>query len=217
MRHFLALIVLLFCSTAFGQQTLKVAVFPSTPFAMQENGQWTGFDIDLWNAVAAKNGWKTEFVAVPEFSDLFSQIKSGAVDAAVSNIAITADREEFLDFSHSYMETGLGIVVDNSDPKGILATVQSFWLTYKPVIKKIAITFAIYIGFVMLTGLILYVLDLGESSGIADKFPKGWWDAAWCAMPAPQLTGSEILFRRLIEGESLRLSSSSAVSSASAL
>lgn len=41
------------------QKTLRVAIKPLTPFVMTAASgvDYEGFSIDLWNAIAAKNGW----------------------------------------------------------------------------------------------------------------------------------------------------------------
>ena len=204
MQNFLkyALLMLLMAvPVARGQdEVLRVAVFPSKPFAVQSDGQMSGFDIDLWNAVAAKNGWKTDFVIVSEFSEIFEKLKNNEVDAAISNITINAEREAFVDFSHSYMETGLGILVSDAKPKDIAGKIASLWSSHLPVIKKIATAFGLYFLYVILTGFILWLLDIGEESGISDSLKKGVPDAIWSAHAMASTCGFGDIVPKTIRG-----------------
>ena len=44
---------------------LNVAVTLVPPFVMQHNGALTGFNIELWNAIAARLNLKTNYQIVP--------------------------------------------------------------------------------------------------------------------------------------------------------
>lgn len=106
----------------FAQKIVRVALSPSDPFVIwvdKNTSQgvsehWDGFDIELWAYIAKENNWTTEFVPV-EFEKTFETIQSGKADAGLSNISVTEEREKIVDFSHPYMETGLGILVNGKN------------------------------------------------------------------------------------------------------
>ena len=53
---------------AFAQpvpQTLRVETFAVAPFAMEQDGRWTGFSIELWEEVAARLKTKSAYAAAP--------------------------------------------------------------------------------------------------------------------------------------------------------
>ena len=79
-----------------------------------------GFDIDLFKAIAEKEGLELEFVNVG-FDPLLAGMAQGTYDAAISSITITAERGEGMLFSDPYYAAGQIVVVrkDNNTIKGI--------------------------------------------------------------------------------------------------
>ena len=85
---------------------LKVGVEPSAaPFAFEKNGELTGFDIDLVNAVAERAGMRVTYRAV-SLEHIFEAIDTGYVDAAVGSLSITPERQKYVGFSRPYIEDG---------------------------------------------------------------------------------------------------------------
>ena len=94
-------------------QTLRVATGQTAPFVLDENGVLTGFSIDLWQEIARR--LKREFVWVkfPSNSSVeqLQAIVRGDADVAISAITMTPEREQSVDFSTSYFDSGLQIMV----------------------------------------------------------------------------------------------------------
>lgn len=65
---------------------------------IDENGNWTGFDIDLADAMAEKLGVKVERVAVNNKTRV-ALLTSGQIDITVSNLSQTRSREEQVDYA----------------------------------------------------------------------------------------------------------------------
>ncbi|MFT3717516.1 transporter substrate-binding domain-containing protein [Pseudorhodoferax sp.] len=112
-RHLLALALL--SSTLLGQAhaqaVLKVATdatFP--PMEFFENGQRTGFDTELVEAVGKQLGRKVEWVDI-DFKGLIPALVSRRVDMAVSAIYITDERRKVVDFTAPYYAGGLVAMV----------------------------------------------------------------------------------------------------------
>jgi len=116
--------LLVLCSTSFGavstaaaqdapagQKTLTATVRILPPFVEQKNGNFSGYSIDLWNAIAQKQGWKTEFKVAPNVKGQLADIESKAADVGVGAVSITADRTTRFDFSQPIMNSGLQILV----------------------------------------------------------------------------------------------------------
>jgi glutamine transport system substrate-binding protein len=98
--------------------TLVVAVFPSAPHIIKKGDGYTGSDIELWERVAEKLGLKFVYHASP-FQNILTNVAEGRADVAISGITITKKREEVLDFSHAYYNSGLHIMVRNERDSGI--------------------------------------------------------------------------------------------------
>jgi len=102
------------------QEVIKVAAdttFP--PFEMEVNGKVTGFDIDLINAIAAKENLKVQMQTM-DFQGLIPALQTDTVDVAVAGITITPQRAQMVNFSNPYYHSGLSILVKkDSNIKGV--------------------------------------------------------------------------------------------------
>lgn len=73
---------------------LIVGTEPSfPPFEMAENDTYTGFDIDLANAIGEKLGRKVEIKAMG-FDALIPALKSGQIDMIASAMSATEERKK---------------------------------------------------------------------------------------------------------------------------
>jgi glutamine transport system substrate-binding protein len=115
MRHLFvtfcsAATLLAFTATAQAER-LTIAIPPGfVPFMFEEDGEWTGFEIELWEAIAEENGWEYEYDTM-NFSGILTALQTGRVDGAIAAITMTSAREEVMDFSHAYYDSGLMLMV----------------------------------------------------------------------------------------------------------
>ncbi|WP_211653066.1 transporter substrate-binding domain-containing protein [Planococcus alpniumensis] len=86
------------------------------PFEFEEDGEYTGIDIDLINAIAENQGFEIEFNPM-DFGGIIPALQAGQLDVAIAGMSITDERKEVVDFSDPYFDAGLSLVVaeDNSD------------------------------------------------------------------------------------------------------
>jgi len=78
------------------------------PFEFVENGENTGFDIELMNEIASRLGLEVEYVNT-SFDTIFTQLASGDFDAIVSAITITEERQETIAFTDPYFAANQAI------------------------------------------------------------------------------------------------------------
>jgi len=69
--------------------------------SVNEKGEWTGFDVDIANAIAKQLGVRLEIVTVTELTRI-SFTKDGKIDAAITSISKTWDRAREVAFSDTY-------------------------------------------------------------------------------------------------------------------
>ena len=105
------------CS-AKSPMTVRVATdatWPPFESVNEQTKQIEGFDIDLLNAIAAKENLTIEYVNVA-FDPLLAGVAQGQYDAAISSITITDDRKKEMLFSDPYFEAGqmVTVRVDNT-------------------------------------------------------------------------------------------------------
>lgn len=92
------------------------------PYAYEENGKLTGFEIDLITAAAQKLHLDPQFVAM-DFSGLLPAVNNRQFDVVASAVGITPDREKMVDFSDGYLAGYFGVLTDQGS--GITSQVSS--------------------------------------------------------------------------------------------
>ncbi len=100
-------------ASAADGQVIRVGAEPSyAPFEfMDENTkQLTGFDIDLIDAIAKAQGCTIEVTTMP-FDALIPALFTNTIDAALSAMTITEERQKRVSFSDPYYESGLTILI----------------------------------------------------------------------------------------------------------
>lgn len=85
------------------------------PFEYEENGTYTGFDIDLMDAMAKEMGYSDVEIVNTEFKGLIPGLTAGKFDVIASAMYMTDERRETIDFSDSYFPGGLCIMVQNEN------------------------------------------------------------------------------------------------------
>lgn len=84
------------------------------PFEFRENGKYTGFDIELWEAIAKEAGLKYSLRPM-DFNGIIPGLQTRNIDVALAGITIRDDRKKVIDFSDPYYESGLAILVDTNN------------------------------------------------------------------------------------------------------
>ncbi|WP_339750560.1 transporter substrate-binding domain-containing protein [uncultured Marinobacter sp.] len=94
-------------------ETLRVVTDPSfVPFEMmdQQTGEMIGFDMEIIREVADRAGFEIDLNTM-DFNGIIPALQTGNVDIAIAGITITDQREEIVDFSDPYYDSGLRILV----------------------------------------------------------------------------------------------------------
>ena len=177
---------LLAVNSAQAEETLRVGIKPSEPWVMYdaaapvEQRQPRGFSIDLWNAIARQLGVKTEWVYFDTIPDLVKAAENDQIDAGISAITVTSERENRVDFSASMFELGLRIMVPaDARPNPWLVAMQ-----------ELAKLFTWQVALVVL-GLVLFFAHLrwlvdrqgnAQEANFAADYRHGIVEAVWWAL-----------------------------------
>lgn len=107
-------------SESGGGEPLSVGSdIPYPPFEQGKPGNYTGFDIELMEAIAEKMGRKAEFTDT-SFETIFRDVAQGKFEAVVSAATITDEREKAVDFSNPYYLSEQAVLVkEGSDVKSL--------------------------------------------------------------------------------------------------
>lgn len=96
---------------------VTVAVAPVTPFVINNDGIWSGFTVELWQAIASRERWTTDWLTVDTLDQQLAAVAEGRADVAAGAISVTADRRQRFDFSQPILDAGMQIIVPNHDPQ----------------------------------------------------------------------------------------------------
>lgn len=75
-----------------------------------DSDELTGFDIELFNALARRIGVSPTYTDMP-FPNLTGALTAGEIDVAIGAISITDEREEVIDFTRPYFVTSQSLSV----------------------------------------------------------------------------------------------------------
>ena len=148
------------------------------PFVIKkDSGELTGISIELWKAIAADMELEYSFKEYPyNVQKLLDAVAAEEVDAAIAAFTITADREQSVDFSHSYFQTGLGVAVQRAGSGDVMKTLLAFFEQFGgPILTLLTV--------LLLAGGIMWFVERRKNSeqfaerplqGLADGL---WWSA----------------------------------------
>ncbi len=117
MRRFVTVLVVVMaglCFAGIGRAAkLTVATdtnFPPFEFKDPQTGVHTGFDVELWAAIAKEIGVEYDLQPM-DFNGIIPGLQSGQLDVGIAGITIKPERAEVVDFSDPYYNAGLLILV----------------------------------------------------------------------------------------------------------
>lgn len=80
------------------------------PFEFKDGDKYVGFDIDMWDAIATELGVTYELRPM-DFAGIIPALQTGQVDVALAGITIKPERQEVIDFSDGYYDSGFLLMV----------------------------------------------------------------------------------------------------------
>lgn len=108
-------LLLINCDSKKNDTTIRFATSADyAPFEYIENGEIKGFDIDLANLIA-KEMDKTAVFENMQFSAILQALQSNKIDAGISSIAITPDRQKNFTFSTPYYFAKISVIYRNNN------------------------------------------------------------------------------------------------------
>jgi len=145
------------------------------PFVIEENGEYTGLTVHLWEHIASELDLNYQFEET-SIQNMIDGTADSTYFASASALTITADREELVDFTHPYIVTGLGIAVSYK-PAGIL---QAFKAIFSGEFLWVV---TLLIGLLLFWGLLVWIFERHENRDefggtTAEGIGSGFWWAA---------------------------------------
>lgn len=98
-----------------GEKLTVGSDIPYPPFEQGKPGNYTGFDVELMEAIGEKIGREVEFQDT-SFETIFRDVAQGKFDAVISAATITEEREKVVDFSNPYYLSEQAVLVKEGSP-----------------------------------------------------------------------------------------------------
>lgn len=107
---------LLAAGTASAAEPVKVGIAaePYPPFTYKSaDGAWTGFEVELADAVCTEAGLECE-ITPTAWSGIIPALNSGKIDIIMTSMSITEERDKVIDFTGAYYYTSGAYVASKS-------------------------------------------------------------------------------------------------------
>ncbi len=112
--------------TGSADEDLLIGTRVVPPFVMQnEDGIYSGITINLWEQIAEELDLNFRYEET-DIQGMLDGVAEGRYFASASALTITSEREEYLDFTHPFYVTGLGIAVPHR-PTGLLGSIRALF------------------------------------------------------------------------------------------
>lgn len=89
---------------------VRVATRNLEPFSFEKDGRRVGYAAELWDQLARDAGVEYEVQVVDTAAEIIDALKNKTADVGVGAISVTSKREEIIDFSQPFYESGLQIL-----------------------------------------------------------------------------------------------------------
>lgn len=161
-------------------KVLRVVTKRFEPFVIYQDREYIGFSIELWKKIAESLGLQYELYGVNTIAKLLDEVERGAADVAIAGISITVKREQVLDFSHAFFETGLQIMV----PEGSGSALGQIISKVFSVVFSRGLIYVIAFFFIILliASHIIWALERRHNPQFSERYPQGIWQSIWWAV-----------------------------------
>ena len=186
MKHLIsALCAFLLVTSAFAQkstesdtaevttQPLVIGVKETPPFIIQnEDGEYSGVSIQLWDEVAQELGFQFEYRNL-ELPDLISSLENQTVDASINPLTVTSDRVRSFHFTQPFFITSLAIVTQKEEKNAVFSFVKN--LFSPDFLKAVLLLFLV----ILIFGLLAWLFERKANPEEFETGLKGVWSGIW--------------------------------------
>jgi polar amino acid transport system substrate-binding protein len=92
-------------------EKIRVVSRDIEPFAFQQDGRRVGYAMELWDQIAREAGLEYEVQTVATAQEMIDALQNKSADAGVGALSVTSKREEIIDFTQPFYESGLQVLV----------------------------------------------------------------------------------------------------------
>ena len=167
--------------------TLTVAARALAPFVIYENGNYSGFEVELVRLVAAQLGRSAEIYAVDTVAKQVDDINRGVAQVGLGGVAITQSREGIVDFSLPVLDSGLTILVPNDASRGVGDRILAFFdAVASSDLPWLLVVFGVA---VLISAHLVWLFERRQNPDFATPYSRGIWDSFYWSVVTMSTVG----------------------------
>ena len=181
---FIAFCSSLQASTPSPSKNYQVGILLQDRFSERNSDNtYTGFEIELWEIIAKNLNLSYSYEAISPFPKLLDALQSGKVDIGLGTISMNRERADYIDFTHSYFVSSLGILTQSQKKNSISELLEPL---LQPVIRKMILLFFLV---TFLFGNVMWIAERKRHSIISTHYFPGIFQAMWCCFAIQSTIG----------------------------
>lgn len=166
---------------------IVVGTVERPPFAFNtQDKKLTGFSVELWEHLTDSTKLDFEWKEYQQFSDMVDEVKSNKINLAIANISVTAERENFADFSQPIFSSGMAIAVKKSADRSMFSVIWE-----SGILLFLAGAFVLLLAIAHVVWFFERGLKGRRHDYFRDDYIGGIWDAFWWAFIIMTMGGFE--------------------------
>ena len=167
--------------------TLSVAARALPPFVIYENASYSGFEVELIKLLAADLGMEAEIYAVDTVAKQIDDIQRGVADVGLGGTAVTAHREQDIDFSVPVLDSGLSILTTAESSRNIGDRIATFFTAIAS--SDLPWLLGVFALAVLIAAHLIWLLERRHNPDFAVPYRRGIWDSFYWSVVTMSTVG----------------------------
>jgi polar amino acid transport system substrate-binding protein len=169
---------------------IKVVTRNLEPFSFIEENKRKGYAIELWEEIAKQLNVKYDLKIASTAKEIIHLVDNKSCDVGVGALSVTSDREEMVDFSQPFFESGFQILTLNefdSDNSNIITEFLTSFINW-----KFLGSFLIIILSILIVSHIVWRYEHKKNPEMWPKnYKKGIWESFWWSISILLVGGAD--------------------------
>ncbi len=172
---------------AAGGGVLRVAARVLPPFVIYENRSYSGFEVALMRLIAARMGMGVDIYAVDTVAKQIDDIDRRVAAVGLGGVAITASREQVVNFTLPTLDTGLIVMASTQADQGLADRIIGFFRAIAGSdLPWLLVVFAIA---VLVSAHLIWWLERKNNPDFAMPYRTGIWDSFYWSVVTMSTVG----------------------------